>query len=118
MPRLLRRLHQQSIVEAIEVIKKPDRRDQLHDLSFIVVLAQRAPELVINGMSVPGDALGQTESHFLFFAEIAALLEVGQVLDLLVAPAVPSRLDGMRGESILAPVDLAGAHKQQFLELR
>lgn len=81
------------------------------------MFAQRTPELVIKRMSVPGDALGQPQSHFLFFAEIGALLKVGQVLDLLVTPAMPSRLDGMRGESILAPVDLAGAHEQQLLQL-
>jgi hypothetical protein len=68
-------------------------------------------------MSIAGDALRQAESDLLFFGEIAALLEVGQIFNLLVAPAVPSRLDGMRGQSILAPVDLAGADKQQFLQL-
>jgi hypothetical protein len=73
--------------------------------------------LVINGMSIAGDALSQAESQFLFFSEIGALLEVCEVLDLLVAPAVPSRLDGVRGQSILAPVDLAGAHEQQLLKL-
>ena len=114
---LLRRLHQQRIIEAIEVVKQPDSGNQLHDLTFIVVPAQLVPELVIHGMSVAGDALGQTQSYFVLVREIATLLKVGQVFDLLVAPAVPSRLDGMRGQSILAPVDLAGSDEQQFLKL-
>ena len=67
-------------------------------------------------MRIAGDVLGQAQRDFVFFREITALLKVGKIFDLLVAPAVPSRLDGMRGQSILAPVDLAGADKQQFLQ--
>jgi hypothetical protein len=65
-------------------------------------------------MRIAGDVLGQAQRDFVFFREIAALLKVGKIFDLLVAPAVPSRLDGMRGQSILAPVDLAGADEQQL----
>jgi hypothetical protein len=75
---------------------------------------QLVPELVINRMRVARDAFSQAERHFIFFGEIAALLKIRQVLDLLLAPPVPSRLDGMGGQSILAPVDLAGADEQQL----
>jgi len=54
-PRLLfRRLHLQRIIEAIEIIKQPNRRQQFHDLAFIKMLAQLGPKLVVHGVRVAG----------------------------------------------------------------
>jgi hypothetical protein len=39
------------------------------------------------------------------------------MIDLVIAPAQPSCQDGMRGQSILAVVDLRSAHNDQFLQL-
>jgi len=85
----------QSVVEAIEIIEQADGADQLHDFAFVVKAANVGPKLVVNAMGIAGDAFGQAQRDFLFFREIGSVFEIGQVLDLLVAVAVPSRLDGV-----------------------
>ena len=114
---LLSRLHLERVVEAIEVIEQPDGAHQLHDFAFIEVSAHVGPELVVDSVSVAGNALGQAQRDLLFFREVGPVFEVGQFPNLLFAVAVPSRLDGMRSQSILAAVDLRGAHEEQFFEL-
>ena len=57
--------------------------------------AQLGKELVIHGVRVTGNAFGQPKRGFFFFREIRALLEICQIVDLFVCPAVPSCQDGM-----------------------
>jgi hypothetical protein len=92
---LLRRLHSQSVVEAIEIIEQADGAHQFHNFAFIVKTANVSPQLVVDAMGIAGNALGQAQRDLLFFREIGSVFEIGQVLDLLVAVAVPSRLDGV-----------------------
>ena len=92
---LLRRLHLQCVIKSIEIIKQPDRREQLDNFAFIKMLAQLAPELVVNGMRVFGDAFRQPQGGFIFVREIRALFEGSQIVDLIVSPAVPSCQDGV-----------------------
>ena len=92
---LLRRLHGQRIVKTIELIKQPNRSQQLNNLAFIKVLAQLSKKRVIHGMRIAGHAFCQTQRGFFFIREIRPLFEVGQVVDLLVRPAVPSCQDGV-----------------------
>jgi hypothetical protein len=80
--------------------------------------AQFRPQLIIHAVSVLRDVLRQPQGGFFFLSEIAAVLEIAQVFDLLVCPAVPSRQDGVRSQSILTSVDLRGSHDQQLFELR
>ncbi len=58
--KLLCRLHLQRVIEAIEIIKQPDSGKQLHNFAFVKMLAQFIPKLVVNGMSVAGNALRQS----------------------------------------------------------
>jgi len=114
---LLRWLHLQRIIEAIEIIEESNRGQQLHHFTFIKVLAHFIPELIVHGVSIAGNALRQAQCYFFFFREITALLKICQAVDLVVCPAVPSCQDGMRGQSIFAAVDLRGAHDQELFQL-
>jgi hypothetical protein len=92
---LLRWLHRQRIIEAIEIIKQPNRRQQFDNLTLIKVLTQFTKKLVIHFVRVARYAFSQTQRSFFFVCEIRALFEVGQVVDLVVRPAVPSCQDGV-----------------------
>jgi hypothetical protein len=92
---LFRRLHRQRIIKAIEIIEQPDCGQQLDNLAFVKVLAQFIKELVIDGVRVAGHALGHPQRGFFFFREVGAFFKVGQIVDLVIRPAVPSCQDGV-----------------------
>src|SRR5689334_19614653 len=71
---LLRGLHLQRVIEPVEIVEQPDGCQQLNDLAFIKMPAQLAPELVVDRVSVAGDALRQAEGSLLLLREIGALL--------------------------------------------
>ena len=56
---LLRGFHLQRVIESVEIVKQPDCRQQLHDFTFIKVLAKFIPELIVHGMGIAGNALSQ-----------------------------------------------------------
>src|ERR1700761_4658747 len=87
---LLRWLHLQRIIEAIEIIEESNRGKKLHHFTFIKVLANLIPELISHGVSIAGNAPRQAQCYFFFFREITALLKICQAVDLVVCPAVPS----------------------------
>jgi hypothetical protein len=109
-------LHLQRVIEAVEIVEEADRGQKLDDLAFIKVLPQLIPELFIDGVSIARDTFSQTQRGFLFFAEVGELLEIGEIIDLLVCPAVPSCQDGVRGQSIFAAIHLRDAHDHQFFQ--
>jgi hypothetical protein len=92
---LLRRLHLQRVIKTVEIVKQTDRRQQLDNLTLIKVLAQLGKELVVDRVCVAGNALGQPQRGLFFFREVGAIFEVGQIVDLIVSPAVPSCQDGV-----------------------
>ena len=57
--KLLCRLHLQRVIEAIEIIKQPDGGKKLHNFAFVKMPAQFIPKLLVNGMSIAGNALRQ-----------------------------------------------------------
>jgi|SRR5579872_3645715 len=84
------RLHSQRIVEAIEIIKQADGRQQFDNLSLVEMQAQLRPELIVHGVRVPGDAFRQAERRLFPLREIGAALKLVQVLDLVLCPSEPS----------------------------
>jgi hypothetical protein len=88
-------LHFQRVVKAIEIVEQPDRSQQLDNLAFIKVLAQLGKKLIVDGVGVAGNSLRQAQRGFFFFREVRALLEVGQIVDLIVSPTMPSCQDGV-----------------------
>jgi len=115
---LFRGFHLQSIIEAIEIVKQPDGGQQFYDFAFIKVFAHFIPQLIVYGMGIARDALGQPQRGFFFCRKICALFEVSQAVDLIVCPAMPPCQDGVGGQSIFAAVDLRGADNQQLFQLR
>jgi hypothetical protein len=92
---LFRWLHLQRIIKAVEIVEQPDRSQQLDNLAFIKVFAQLGKKLIVDGVRVAGNAFRQAQRGFLFFREVCTLFEVGQIVDLVVAPPVPSCQDGV-----------------------
>src|SRR5271165_4137484 len=110
-------LHAKRVVKAIEVVEEPDRGEQLDDLAFVVKLAQLAPKFVVDS-GVAGHSLRKFERSFFSVAEVGAVAEIREVVELLLAPAMPPCQGGMRGKSILAVIELRGANDRQLLQLR
>ena len=79
--------------------------------------AQFLPEFVVNRVRVGGFSLGEFERGFFCRGEISARAEVGEICDLVFRPSVPLCQSGVRGQSIIAVVDLGSAHDHQFLQL-
>jgi len=73
---LLRGLHLQCVIESIEIIEESDSRQKLYDFTFIKILAQLIPKLIINSVGIAGHALSQAQCDFLFFREVSALFEI------------------------------------------
>lgn len=81
------------------------------------MFAEVCPLSIAEGSRIAGHDLGQAQRALLAFVEIVAGLELGEMFDLVIVPAQPSCQDGMRGQSILAVIDLRGAHDDQLLKL-
>jgi len=113
----LRRFHPQRVVEAIEVIEQPNRRQQLDDLAFVVMLPQLGPELIVDFVGIASDSLGELQRSLFGLTEVRAIAKISQLLDLLVAPSVPPCQGGMGGESILAAINLRSANDYEFFQL-
>jgi len=92
-------------------------REQLDDLAFVVKLAQLAPKFVVDS-GVARHSLRKFERSFFSVAEVGAVAEIRQVVELLLAPAMPPCQGGVRGKSILAVIELRGANDRQLLQLR
>src|SRR5256885_4155871 len=85
--RLFGRFHAQGIVEAVEVVEQADGGGQLDDFAFLEMRTQLHPQSIIYLMGIAGHALGQAQGGFFGLGEIGAPLEIGQLADLLLAPA-------------------------------
>jgi len=59
------------------------------------VPAQFAKELVIDSVGVAGHAFRQAQRGLFFFREVRTSFKVGQIVDLVLCPAVPSCQDGV-----------------------
>ena len=92
---LLRWLHLQRIIKPIEIVKQPNRSQQLNNLAFVKMPAQVAKELVVHGVRVARNAFRQPQSGFFFLCKVRSVFEVGQIVDLVVCPAVPPCQDGV-----------------------
>src|SRR5208283_3101275 len=103
---LLGRLHPQRVVKTVEVIEQSDGRQQFNDLAFVIVTAQFSPKVIIHFVRVASNTLSQFERGFFGLSEIGTIAKVGQVLELVVVPAVPPCQGGVGRQSILAAVDL------------
>jgi len=115
---LLCRLHVQRVVEAIEIVEQPNRGQQLDDFAFVEMPAKLAPERVVHAIGIERGPFCQFKRSLLGVGEIGAVAEVRQVVDLLLAPAVPPCQGGVGGQSIFAAVELRGANNCQLLQLR
>src|SRR5580698_4734391 len=105
----------QRVIEAIEVVKQPNRRQQFDDLAFVVILAQLVPEGVVHAVGIEGGAFSQLQRGFLGVSKIGAVAEVCQIVNLILAPAVPPCQGGVGGQSIFAAIELRRTYDDQFL---
>jgi hypothetical protein len=78
---------------------------------------QFLPLLIIKSLRVNGHLFGQPQGSFFGGRKVATVFKISEIRDLVIAPAVPSCQDGVGSQSILATIDLRGAHNDQFLEL-
>ena len=93
--RLLGWLHLQCIIEAIEIVKQANRGQQFNHLSFIKMLAEFIPKLIVHSVGIARHALRQPQRSFFFGGKVRALFKVGKIVDLIVCPAMPSCQDGV-----------------------
>ena len=100
-------LHLERIVEAVEVVEQSDGGGKLDDFAFVEVLAKTGPEFVVDAVGVEGFALGQFQGGFFTRVEIGAGAEVGEVCNLLLAPAIAASELGVRGEAVVAVIESA-----------
>lgn len=92
--------HLQGIIEAVEVIEEAYGAKQFHHFAFGEKVAQLGKLLVGDGMGVPGDGLGQPEGGLFSGREIVALWPLGEVGELVVAPAESTSKDGVAGQAV------------------
>ena len=100
-------------MEAVEVIE-PNRRQQLDNFAFVIELPKFGPEVIVHFVGITRCALGQFQGSLYGKGEIVPIPEARKVLDLLFRPAMPPCQGGMRGESILASIDLRGPDDHQL----
>lgn len=112
-----RRFHLKRVVEPVEVVEKAYDGGEFNDLPFVVMRAKLCPEAFVHVVGIERHAFGEAQRNLLFGQEVRSSLKVCQILHLVVGITVALCQSAMRRQSILAPVDLADAYRDQFLEL-
>jgi hypothetical protein len=79
----LRRLHLQRIIEPIEVVEQSGGHCEFNNLSFVEMVAQLCPELLIDVVGIESDAFSKAQRDFLLLGEVRASLVLGGVVDLV-----------------------------------